>query len=67
MSEYRESYLKWWQVWFANRTGKVERVGFCHGGDVLYRLDSIRGTWHESCLRQISEDFRLTDQPPALT
>ena len=28
----------------------VEEVGFYHGGDVLYQLRGIPGTWHEACL-----------------
>ena len=29
----------------------VAEVGFYHGGDVLYQLDGVPGTWHEACLR----------------
>jgi hypothetical protein len=28
----------------------VKSVGFYHGGDVLYELSEISGTWHEACL-----------------
>lgn len=29
---------------------EVQSVGFYHGGDVLYVLKGIGGTWHEACL-----------------
>lgn len=35
---------------YAGRTTTVATVGFYHGGDVLYTLDGIRGTWHEACV-----------------
>jgi hypothetical protein len=28
----------------------VQEVGFYHGGDVLYQLRGVPGTWHECCL-----------------
>jgi hypothetical protein len=43
------------QLEFADRIAEVEAVGFYHGGDVLYRLVGIPGTWHERCLRPWSE------------
>jgi len=36
---------------FAGREALVESVGFYHGGDVLYTLSGIPGTWHEACLQ----------------
>jgi len=38
------------QVDAAGRTDTVKGVGFYHGGDVLYQLSQIPGTWHEVCL-----------------
>jgi len=35
---------------FAGQESFVEDVGFYHGGDVLYGLRGIPGTWHEACL-----------------
>ena len=32
----------------------VKAVGFYHGGDVLYELADLPGTWHEACLRHPS-------------
>jgi hypothetical protein len=40
------------QLEYAGSTAKVASVGFYHGGDVLYELKGIPGTWHESCLTQ---------------
>ncbi len=33
----------------------VANVGFYHGGDVLYTLSKVPGTWHEECLEQVNE------------
>jgi len=38
---------------FAGRETSVTAVGFYHGGDVLYTLEGIPGTWHESCLELV--------------
>jgi hypothetical protein len=38
------------QIDAAGRTDTVRSVGFYHGGDVLYQLSEIPGTWHEVCL-----------------
>ena len=38
------------QLAFAASEGKILRVGFYHGGDVLYELEGIPGIWHEKCL-----------------
>lgn len=38
------------QLRFAGRNATVRKVGFYHGGDVLYWLDDTPGTWHEECL-----------------
>jgi RNAse (barnase) inhibitor barstar len=35
---------------FAGQPAIVETIGFYHGGDVLYTLSGIPGTWHEACL-----------------
>jgi hypothetical protein len=39
------------QLDFAGRSAIVEDVGFYHGGDVIYRLTGVPGTWHEVCLQ----------------
>ena len=39
------------QLAYAGQSSTVKEVGFYHGGDVLYQLDAIPGTWHEQCLR----------------
>jgi hypothetical protein len=38
------------QIKQADRVAVVESVGFYHGGDPLYSLQDIAGTWHECCL-----------------
>jgi len=35
---------------FAGQEAVVKTVSFFHGGDVLYTLSGIPGTWHEACL-----------------
>ena len=39
------------QLAYADRATKVLNVGFYHGGDPLYTLENVPGTWHECCLR----------------
>ncbi len=34
----------------AGALARVREVAFYHGGEVLYQLDDVPGTWHESCL-----------------
>jgi hypothetical protein len=36
----------------AGATATVTSVGFYHGGDELYQLEGVPGTWHEICLRR---------------
>jgi RNAse (barnase) inhibitor barstar len=43
-------------VSFAGREASVESVGFYHGGDVLYTLSGIPGTWHEACLQSATAE-----------
>lgn len=38
------------QLLYASQIAVVNWVGFYHGGDTLYRLDGVPGTWHECCL-----------------
>jgi hypothetical protein len=38
---------------FADKIAKVKSVGFYHGGDELYELEGVLGTWHEQCLRPV--------------
>ena len=36
---------------YAGRRAVVRAVSYNHGGDELYALREIPGTWHERCLR----------------
>jgi hypothetical protein len=38
------------QIKAAGKIDKVKGVSFYHGGDVLYALEGIGGTWHEQVL-----------------
>ena len=38
---------------YAGQVATVEEVGFYHGGDPLYRLRGLPGSWHESCLEPV--------------
>jgi hypothetical protein len=38
------------QLDFAGRIAVVKKIGFYHGGDVLYELHDVPGIWHEQCL-----------------
>jgi hypothetical protein len=42
--------LKEEQLAFAGAPAIVREVSYYHGGDVLYYLDPIPGTWHEACV-----------------
>jgi len=39
------------QLSYADRTARVERVMFYHGGDPIYKLEGVPGLWLEQCLR----------------
>ena len=39
------------QLTYADQEAQVESVGFYHGGDPVYKLEGISGTWLEQCLR----------------
>ena len=39
------------QLVYADRESTVENVGFYHGGDPVYELEGIPGSWLEQCLR----------------
>lgn len=41
------------QLSFAGRLAEVVDIAFYHGGDELYTLREIPGSWHEACLRQV--------------
>jgi hypothetical protein len=41
--------LKPEQLAYAGQDAVVEKVGFYHGGDVLYELRGVPGLWHEQC------------------
>jgi hypothetical protein len=38
------------QLDYAGTLAVVRKIGFFHGGDELYWLENIPGTWHEACL-----------------
>ena len=38
------------QVAHGGERALVAQVGVYHGGDILYWLEGLPGTWHESCL-----------------
>jgi hypothetical protein len=40
------------QLVYAERIAKVKRVGFYHGGDPVYTLEGIPGSWLEPCLQE---------------
>jgi len=42
------------QLAYADRIVDVVRVGFYHGGDVLYELQGVPGIWHEDCLEDVT-------------
>jgi hypothetical protein len=59
---FLEDFLRTWkfhhklepdQLRFADKTTEVKSVGFYHGGDELYELNGVPGTWHEQCLRAV--------------
>jgi hypothetical protein len=43
------------QLEHAGIVAEVQKVGFYHGGDVLYSLVGVPGVWHESCLDRAGE------------
>lgn len=43
------------QLQYAGLQGKIASVGFYHGGDILYQIEGIPGTWHECCLQSAAE------------
>jgi hypothetical protein len=38
------------QLDYAGKIGRIKWLGFYHGGDELYQIEGIPGTWHEQCL-----------------
>jgi hypothetical protein len=63
--EYLQDFLKSWhlhhplnpeQVNHGGQSDVVKKVGFYHGGDVLYELEHSPGTWHEQCLQRASRE-----------
>jgi hypothetical protein len=38
------------QLAYGGTETTVKEVAFYHGGDELYTLDGVPGTWHECCL-----------------
>jgi hypothetical protein len=47
--------LKEEQLAFAGATAVIAQTGYYHGGDELYWLEGIRGSWHECCLSLAEE------------
>ncbi len=41
---------------FAGKVSSVRSLGYHHGGDELYWLSDIPGTWHEACLENAVDD-----------
>jgi hypothetical protein len=49
------------QLTYAGKEAVIHSVGYYHGGDVLYWLQGVPGTWHEVCLtsaEQSKQEFR---------
>lgn len=46
------------QLAYAGLVAQVAKVGFYHGGDVLYELAGIPGIWHEQCLESLVDEQR---------
>ena len=38
------------QIAYGGTVAEVDSVGYYHGGDELYTLKFVPGTWHEECL-----------------
>ena len=58
--EFLELFVKEWtyhhkllpeQLEYANRRTMVKGVSFYRGGDPVYTLEDVPGTWLEQCLR----------------
>jgi hypothetical protein len=71
---FLENFLATWkyhnklepdQLAYADRDAVVRGVAFYHGGDVLYKLDRIPGTWHEACLRPMAHSAGVQPTPQA--
>jgi hypothetical protein len=43
------------QLEFGGCEALVRKVGYYHGGDVLYWLENLPGTWHEPCLEAAAD------------
>ena len=57
--EYLEEFQRTWKVHhplqdtqleYAGQTATVLSVSFYHGGDELYSLENVPGSWNEPCL-----------------
>ncbi len=46
------------QLEYAGVVATVKSVGFYHGGDPLYELNEVPGTWHEVCLESAPNNIR---------
>ncbi len=61
LQEFRDTWkfhnkLRPEQLEYAGRVAEVAKVGFYHGGDVLYELRGLPGIWHEQCLRPAAQE-----------
>jgi hypothetical protein len=50
------------QLTFAGKSDRVVGVGFYHGGDALYKLETTPGLWHEECLQSSSPSLKQNQQ-----
>lgn len=48
------------QLNLAGHIARVRKIGFYHGGDVIYELDGIPGIWHEQCLSSSTNNPDVT-------
>jgi hypothetical protein len=53
------------QIETAGQVDVVTNVGFYHGADVLYKLETLPGIWHEECLKAAGSV--VVPLPPAET
>jgi len=60
--QYLEEFRRTWkyhhpisveQVAYGGQQDCVTKIGFYHGGDILYNLDKAPGIWHEQLLEAI--------------
>jgi hypothetical protein len=54
------------QLLDADRIAEVVSVAFYHGGDVLYGLRDVPGTWHEEWFCQSGSSTSAPKMPPSV-